>query len=169
MVPHSTYQGQGQRQRRQIAADQPEVPLAVDVDVVVEQDVAGGERVGFWRRLRHFFSCWNRVSLERIHGAATPIDQTHKEHVCISLKIPYAIHLHISNGTLPSTAEPLFPPPSQQDRDAQLPKQTESHGHDIADVKVEEDEEQEEHIESMSVMMDISAELATLQAAERGW
>ncbi|KAG1891521.1 hypothetical protein F4604DRAFT_1990477 [Suillus subluteus] len=57
---------------------------------------------------------------------------------------------------------------SQQDRDAQLPKQTESHGNDIADVKVEEDEEQEERVESMSVMMDISAELATLQAAERG-
>ncbi|KAG1877598.1 hypothetical protein DFJ58DRAFT_751930 [Suillus subalutaceus] len=57
---------------------------------------------------------------------------------------------------------------SQQDGDAQLPKQTESHGNDIADVKVEEDEEQEERVESMSVMMDISAELATLQAAERG-
>ncbi|KAG2349379.1 hypothetical protein BDR05DRAFT_955263 [Suillus weaverae] len=57
---------------------------------------------------------------------------------------------------------------SQQDGNAQLPKQTESHGNDIANVEVEEDEEQEEHAESASVMMDISAELATLQAAERG-
>lgn len=57
---------------------------------------------------------------------------------------------------------------SQQDTDTQLPKQTESHGNDIADVRVEGDEEQEKHLKSMSVMMDISAELATLQAAERG-
>ncbi|KAG2077802.1 hypothetical protein BDR04DRAFT_1138302 [Suillus decipiens] len=57
---------------------------------------------------------------------------------------------------------------SQQDADSQLPKQTESHGNDIGDVGVEEDEEQEEHVESMSVVIDISAELATLQAAERG-
>lgn len=57
---------------------------------------------------------------------------------------------------------------SQQDADSQLPKQTESHGNDIADIEVEEGEEQEEHVESMSVVMDISAELAILQAAERG-
>lgn len=57
---------------------------------------------------------------------------------------------------------------SQQEMDAQLPKQAESHSNGIADVEAEEDEEQEEHVESMSVMMDISAELATLQAAERG-
>lgn len=56
---------------------------------------------------------------------------------------------------------------SQQDADAQLPKQTESHSNDVADVEVE-DEEQEEHVQSVSVMMDISTELATVQAAERG-
>lgn len=56
---------------------------------------------------------------------------------------------------------------SQQDADAQLPKQTESHGNDVADIEVE-DEEQEEHVQSVSVMMDISTELATVQAAERG-
>lgn len=47
-------------------ADQLEVPA----DVVVGQDVAGGVKVGFWRRFRGFLSCRDRASIERMHGAA---------------------------------------------------------------------------------------------------